>query len=175
MARSVSTCKLDFKFSWPVKPAYHQFHALFFEHLTDQRALGMSMRVERASLEQVKYLSFVCWPEFMQWFKITRSFRFIMFWLFHWFILAINMIICRLYKPSGQMFLWLPSIYFNAEHFRLQVQKRFESLKKRKDPGTFSEQGDTMRKRHIGCHFSCLVEQLCGQSTDLSTRLLFET
>jgi hypothetical protein len=34
------------------------FHGLKFKYLTDQRALGMSMRVERASLEQVGYLGF---------------------------------------------------------------------------------------------------------------------
>jgi hypothetical protein len=37
-----------------------------------------------------------------------------------------------------------------------QVQKRFEALKKRKDPASFSEEGDTMRKHHLGCHFSSL-------------------
>jgi hypothetical protein len=36
---------------------YHD-HVSWFKYLTDQRALGMSMRVERASLEQVGHLGF---------------------------------------------------------------------------------------------------------------------
>ena len=37
---------------------YYHDHVLWFQHLTDQRALGMSMRVERSSLEQVGHLGF---------------------------------------------------------------------------------------------------------------------
>lgn len=36
---------------------YFHLHVFQFKHLADQRALGMSMRVERASLEQVEHLS----------------------------------------------------------------------------------------------------------------------
>jgi hypothetical protein len=57
MARSVSVGNSSLSSLGALILYYHD-HVSWFEHLTDQRALGMSMRVERASLEQVGHLAF---------------------------------------------------------------------------------------------------------------------
>jgi hypothetical protein len=53
----------------------------------------------------------------------------------------------------------LPYLSMFNSSFWLQVQKLCESLKKRKDPGTFSEQGDTLQNYNIGYHFASLILQ----------------
>lgn len=40
------------------------------------------------------------------------------------------------------MLFFSPLLFVTQVNFGMQVQKRFEALKKRKDPSTFSEQGE---------------------------------
>jgi hypothetical protein len=123
---------------------YQQFHVFWFEHLIDQKALGMSMRVERASLGQVKYPSLSVDPSSCNGLEslVCHIRMLVISLVYH---RKINMKICGLCKRSGQILsCYLPYCSVFNSCFCLQVQKRFESLKKRKDPGTFSEQGDTL-------------------------------
>jgi hypothetical protein len=151
---------------------YQQFHVFWFEHLTDQRALGMSMRVERASLEQVKYPSLSVDPSSCNYLKslLCHTHRLLVISLVY--RRKLNMKTFGLCKPSGQMLLWFTFHIFLCLTFVSAC--RFKNGLSHSRRGRI--QGRSVNKvihcYHIGCHFSCLfIEQL---STDLSIRLLFE-